>query len=286
MRQERQEFESNVDSRIIYMENLLGKVAGVQQAQLERLVDLTTGAKSCDHTPSASGASSATSTVTVAADQKALDLSASGPIPEPAKSAFNFTNLSDSAVPESDEDWKNYHGLSAWHFENEKKKKNPFDHQAYLKKGEKIATFQDLMTTTFKTLGKLVEMGCELKGLISHGRFMAEKASKDVFIDEAFVSYDEGVRKRAGDSGPSAFGVVLQEEVFLHFCYENTKKQRNQAKLQGKGQKPKSDKICLRYNDGGCTSKSCGYAHKCQTCEGWGHSKRKCENANKKKEGK
>ena len=34
MQQERQQFESRIDGRIMHMENVLGKVAGVQQAQL------------------------------------------------------------------------------------------------------------------------------------------------------------------------------------------------------------------------------------------------------------
>ena len=284
MQQERIEFEERVDGRMRYMENVLGKVAGVQQAQLERLVDLTTASK----------------TKKVAAEP--MDLTKKDEVsepttPQPAAAAaaaapptlttpLGFGDFSDTAVPDADEDWKNYHGYAAWHLENERKKKNPFDHQAFLKKGEKITSFEDLMSITFKTLGKLVEMRCEVKGLIAHGRFMAEKASKDVFVDEAFVSYDEGVRKRAGETGPTAFGHVLQEEVFLHFCFENTKKQRSQARQLGKASKTKTDKTCNRFNDGGCSTKSCAYAHKCSVCDSWNHSKKKCDSPEKKKEGK
>ena len=95
------------------------------------------------------------------------------------------------------------------------------------------------------------------------------------------------MRKRAGEDGPSAFGAVLQEEVFRHFNYENTKKQKAQAKALGaKPSRPKSKKICLRFNDGGCQAKACSYQHKCIACEGWGHSKKGCTNVDKKGEGK
>ena len=59
-----------------------------------------------------------------------------------------------------------------------------------------------------------------------------------------------------------------------------------QSKPQAKASKPRSDKICLRFNDGICQSKNCNYAHRCIACEEWGHSKKSCGNVDKKKEGK
>ena len=283
---ERTSFEKRVEGRMVYMENLLGKVAGVQQAQLQRLIDLTTEqAKGAKPTPEM------TTTTAESTTKTSVPASTRSKVPtEPSAASgnyvFNLGDFSDTTVPESDEEWKSYHGFAAWHMENEKSKKNPFDHQAYVKKGEKIASVEDLMAITFKTLNKLVEKKADVKGLISHGLFMAEKAAKNVFVSEAFVAYDEGVRKRAGESGPSAFGQVLQEEVFTHFCYENTKKQRSLAKEKVKPARTKSDKVCLRYNDAGCTSKTCFYAHKCQTCDGYGHTKKNCGNTEKNKEGK
>ena len=86
---------------------------------------------------------------------------------------FNPKDLSDLSVPESDEQWKDYHDYEAWHLENKRPMKNPFDHQAFVKKGEKISTYEDLMVVTFKTLSKALEMKCEVKGLVSHGLMMS-----------------------------------------------------------------------------------------------------------------
>ena len=261
------------------MENVLGRVAGVQQAQLQRLIDITTTKSSAtpESVPKVEVKTEVAEKVTPAAEPTAAAGEAK---------PFSLNDFSDITVPDSDLEWKEYHGFAAWHLENEKKKKNPFDHQAFIKKGDKVSTFEDLMLVTFKTMSKLLEIKSEIKGVVSHGQFMADKASKNVFVDEAFVSYDQDVRKRAGDSGPSAFGTALQEEVFTHFCLENTKKHRAQNKPLSKQTKGKSDKICLRYNDAGCVSKSCAYAHRCLSCDGWGHPKKSCSNAEKKKEGK
>ena len=286
MQRERLEFEKNVDVRLLHMENVMGKVAGVQQAQLQRLLDMTT----LTSAKSSSDPVISSKEFEPAAAAAAAAAAAPEPPRRPEASLFNLNDLSDTTVPAADEEWKSYHGFAAWHLENEKKKRNPFDHQAYVKKGERVTSFEDLMTVTFKTLGKTLEMKGDIKGLITHGQFMAEKAAKNVFVDEAFVAYDEGVRKRAGESGPSAFSDVQLGEVFMHFCYENTKKQRAQNQAQGKQQSKaqcqKSDKTCLRFNDAGCTSKSCTYVHRCQGCDSYGHGKKNCTNADKKKEGK
>ena len=167
------------------MEDVIGKVAGVQQEQLECLIKRATANNQ-------------------AKQDEPIDLSKS----------------SNTKVPRSEKEWKDYHGFTAWRLE--KVQKNPFDREAYLNEGEKVSTFEDLMKITFKTLAKCVEMKWDVRGLICHGRLMSEEASKHIFIDEAFISYDEGVRRRAGEAGPIAFGQVMQEEVFLHFCPENT----------------------------------------------------------------
>ena len=286
MHQERMDFEKRVEGRMIYMENVLGKVAGVQQAQLQRLVDLTTRQAKEEKPSTAETPHEATAEPTLKPQPQAAAPETPKTPRGPEAYMFNWADLSDTTVPESEEDWKSYHGYAAWHMENEKRKKNPFDHQAFVKKGEKIASVEDLMAVTFKTLSKLVERRVDVKGLISHGLFMAEKASKNVYVSEAFVAYDEGVHKRAGETGPAAFGQVLQEEVFTHFCYENTKKQKSLAQQKPKTPRSKSDKVCNRFNESGCTSKTCFYAHRCLNCDSYSHSKKTCGAAEKKKEGK
>ena len=283
LHRERHDFEKRIDGRMLHMENVLGRVAGVQQAQLQRLIDITTSSDG-------KGSNQVAEEPDPKPKEKLEEAKKTGP-PTGASSAadckpFSLKDFSDTAVPDSELEWKEYHGFAAWHLETEKRKKNPFDHQAYVKKGDKVSSFEDLMLVTFKTMAKLLEIKSEVKGLVSHGQFMADKASKNVFVDEAFISYDQDVRRRAGDSGPGAFGTALQEEVFTHFCLENTKKHRAQNKSQVKPAKGKSDKICLRFNDAGCTSKSCGYSHRCLGCDSWSHGKKNCGNAEKKKEGK
>ena len=283
LQRDRKEFEKNVDIRMLHMENVLGRVAGVQQAQLQRLIDITTASAAKENQREDPKPKPEEEVRSEGAEK-------AGPLATPVQStelkSVSLKDFSDITVPDSDLEWKEYHGFAAWHLENEKKKKNPFDHQAFVKKGEKVSSFEDLMLITFKTMSKLLEIKSDVKGVVSHGQFMSDKASKNVFVDEAFVDYDQDVRNRAGEAGPSAFGTVLQEEVFTHFCLENTKKHRALNKSTTKQAKGKSDKICLRYNDAGCVSKSCAYAHKCLSCEGWGHAKKNCGNADKKKEAK
>ena len=222
MNRERLEFEQRVDGRILHMENVLGKVAGVQQATLSRLVDMVKPPIE-EKTGTETVSEAATETIDTQPSPVKPTASA-GAQKTPEFFGFSLKDLSDTKVPDTEADWKDYHGFSAWHFENEKKKKNPFDHQAFIKKGEKITSFEDLMVVSLKTIIKLVDLKLDVKGMVNHCLFMADKASKNVFVNEAFVTYDEGVRMRAGEDGPSAFGKVLQEEVFTHFCLENTKK--------------------------------------------------------------
>ena len=170
MQDERRAFEEKVDGRMAHMENTLGKVAGVQQAQLERLSRMYLA----DHPGKKPSKEPSQSDATPPAPQEA----AAQPSKVSAGGAglFDFKDLSNLTVPEGEEQWKNYHGFAAWHLENEKSKKNPFDHQAFVKKGEKVVTFEDLMIVTFKTVGKIVEMKGDVRGIVSHGKMMAEKA--------------------------------------------------------------------------------------------------------------
>ena len=275
LEQSRLDFEDRMDGKMKHMENLLGKVAGVQQAQLKRLVHLA------NHP--VGPPPKVDENVKPEVEKPKPAQAARSPA---AESLIDLKDLSDMAVPDVDRDWKEYHGFAAWHLENEKKKKKTFDYQAYIRKGEKVTTFEEIMVVTFKTLSKIADLKGDVRGLIEHGLVMADKASKSLFVSEAFVGYDEGVRERAGESGPKAFGVVQQEEILKHFCYENTKKHRAQSKTQVKTSRSKSDKTCHRFNDGGCQSKSCMYSHRCSNCDDYNHSKKNCTNGDKRKDGK
>ena len=76
---------------------------------------------------------------------------------------------------------------------------------------------------TFRTIIDLQESDIDVSGLIHHGLLLSEKASKGVFRSEAFLGYDEAIRKRAGRDGEGKFGDVKQEEVMRHFSYNPSK---------------------------------------------------------------
>ena len=165
-----------------------------------------------------------------------------------------------------------------------KRSKNPFEQGTYLSKSDPVNSFERVMMVTFKTLKQLLEANGEVKGVVRHGLAMAEKASKDVYQVEAFTKYDESVRDRAGKVGPGAFGTVDQEDTLRFFCYDNVIKPKvgKASASGGREHKKKSDKMCLKYNDLGCNTKSCPYGHVCAACEEPGHPRKECKNLKKK----
>ena len=140
------------------------------------------------------------------------------------------------------------------------------------------------MLVTFKTIAQLSEANGEIKGVVRHGLAMAEKASKGVYKIEAFTKYDDSVRERAGAVGPTAFGTVDQEDTLRFFSFDNVERSRvwKQSPTGSGASKKKSEKMCLKFNDQGCGSKTCPYAHKCAACEEVGHSRKECKNLKKK----
>ena len=254
------EFEKSMSVGMESMENMLGRVAGIQSCRLERLVHLA------NHPVGSPKAS---------AETKKED----PPKPEAVDSASSL------GTDNEDYEWKEYHGAEIWRKEKELKRKNPFDHKAYLAKGEKVDSFERLMSVTFKTISQLLELKSDVKGVVRHGRLMADKAYKKVYHLDAFTGYDVDIRERAARAGPSAFGSVVQEEVLTH-CYDNTIKARQQAKPVGKSARQKSEKVCHRFNDAGCQSKSCFYSHKCSGCGDGNHGRRGCKSADSKKDRK
>ena len=195
------------------------------------------------------------------------------------------SSSSDDSESECGE-WTEGDGRDLWKATKEKKKRNPFDHSSYTRKGEVVDSFEDLMVVTFKTMEELISMGKDVKGLVRHGLALSEKAATGIYKVEAFVKYDESVRERAGRRGPSTFGDVNQEDVMRHFCYDNAETNKP-GKAQGKtsGRK-RADKICLKYNgENGCNFKSCTFQHKCIACEEPGHPRKDCK-ALKRKETK
>ena len=65
--------------------------------------------------------------------------------------------------------WTEGDGRDLWKATKEKKKRNPFDHSSYLRKGEVVDSYERLMVVTFKTMEELMSMGKDVKGLVRHG---------------------------------------------------------------------------------------------------------------------
>ena len=138
------------------------------------------------------------------------------------------------------------------------------------------------MVVTFKTLQQVLELNKNVGGLVKHGLAMAEKASSGVYKVEAFISYDESVRERAGRSGPKTFGQVNHDDIMRFFCYDNVDKAK-QAKTTPSTGKKKADRTCLRFNsEAGCLFKNCNFAYRCVACEEAGHARKDCQVLKKK----
>ena len=257
-------FERILSDRVMRVENAVEAVAAstqAQQNQIERLITSLNGHTARSAPPARQA-------------------------PESAGASGGACADSDQGSESEEDEWQDYYGARLWKQEKDKARKNPFDQRTYGKKGDVIDTFEKLMVITFKTLRQFLENKYDIRGLVRHGLSLSEKAAKDVYRPEAFVRYDESVRDRAAHDGPSAFNSVEQEDVLRFFCYDSvkTKKAGTATSTKG-GSSQKKDKICLRYNDSGCTSKGCPYAHKCIACEEWGHSRKECK-ALKKKDSK
>ena len=287
------DFEKKIADKVEYMENLLGRVAGVQQALLQRLIDLFEAQKTKTSKPStvANGPPAVTTTTaTTATAESTVNTAVKD---EPVKWELPVRSDHRSESPEgttvgAEAEWREYHGETIWQREKDKKLKNPFDHKAYIKKDEEVDSFEKLMVITFKTLKQLVDLKYDMKGLIRHGLSMAEKAAEGSYKKIAFIGYDESVRERAGEVGPSAFGTVEYDDIFGFFCADNTIPKKARVKKEGASAgRVKSEMCCIRYNDSICQSKTCVYAHRCSECDTWGHPRKDCRVlADKKKEKK
>ena len=270
-----------VIGRLDRLENVVGKVCGVYQATMERFADFASAPQARPKQPPPPEESAAP----VAPAEPTPKATVQGSASTEKVSKFEWGGFDMEST--NGDAWADYHGREMWKAAEERKKKNPFNHVAYVKKGDKIESFELLMVVTFKTIQQLMDAKYDVTGLVKHGLMMAEKASKKVFEVEAFLLYDESVRERAGETGPTAFGQVNQEDSLRFFSAENMRKASYKAKptaSPGSQLKKRSDKLCIRYNDGGCSSKSCFFVHKCVACGDASHGAKECKS--KKKEGK
>lgn len=141
----------------------------------------------------------------------------------------------------------------------------------------RITGFEGVMLALFTTIDIFVDNGKDIDGLLSHGKFLAEKAVSDSYIPEAFVGFDKFLRGKASRKGFTAFDEVTESDKSKFFNLEHHKEVRalkDRVKKQNK--KPKG--ICNRYNgENGCYARICNYAHRCSTCEMVSHPAYECK---------
>lgn len=156
--------------------------------------------------------------------------------------------------------------------------------QIFMDEDFKVSNFQDVMLALFKTFRLFVEEHRDVSGLIDHGQFLAEKASANVYVADAFVQYDKYTRNLASRKGPEVFGRLTEMERNRYFSIENYRDvQAFRGKLKNSSNKRKTTGVCYLYNsESGCTNKSCQYSHKCALCDIGGHASKDCRMARKK----
>ena len=270
--------DMSIADRMSNMENMMGKMAGVYQATMERFAHLA----NCPTSRPEAQATMAPAPPTAAKPAVVPESGAKDGVEKPEKQdLLGATAYTDSDSEEGDSAWKDYHGVEMWRAAKDKIKKNPFVHAAFLKRGEEVNSFERLMLVHFKTMQLLLEMKHDVSGLVKHGIAMSEKAAKKVYEPEAFIVYDESVRERAGLVGPSAYGNVVQEDMLRFFSCEYMRRTRSIGKEKSQASKKKSDKLCIRFNDNGCNAKSCAFVHKCVHCDSDAHGKKDCRSEKK-----
>lgn len=130
-----------------------------------------------------------------------------------------------------------------------------YSQSRHVDRGEEIRNFEKLMVISFRTLLEMLERGEPLKGFLSHGLTITEKAASGAYQDRAYIAYDASVRQRAKKIGPRAFDSPINEDLIRHFSLENSKRfgvARGQS-----GSKRKSN-TCYRFNsETGCGAKDC-----------------------------
>lgn len=141
-----------------------------------------------------------------------------------------------------------------------------------------VKNFEGVIYALFRTIECFVDEGKDISGLVSHGRFLAEKAIADSYTSDTFVLFDRFVRAKAGKKGYEAFNSISEQEKSRFFNLENHKEVRAlKAKVSKQGNR-KSGKTCRRYNgDLGCFAHTCNYVHRCANCEEVGHPVKDCK---------
>lgn len=143
-----------------------------------------------------------------------------------------------------------------------------------------VKNFEGVIYALFITIEGFIDDGKDVAGLVSHGRFLAEKAIADAYTPDTFVQFDRFVRAKASKKGFQAFDSISELEKSRFFNLENHKEVKAlKAKASKQGNR-KSGGICRRFNgDLGCFARTCHYAHRCDRCGDPGHPAKDCSAA-------
>lgn len=160
---------------------------------------------------------------------------------------------------------------------------NPLSYESIFPDEElKVNNFEGVILALFKTLELYMDEDQDITGLISHGRFLAEKAVANVYVPETFVNFDKHVRSKVPKKGYESFDDISDLDKSRFFNLENYREVR--ALHARNKQSKKSNGTCRKFNgDGGCFAKSCQYVHRCAHCEVYGHSVKDCRAAQAEK---
>ena len=183
----------------------------------------------------------------------------------------------------------------SWDHKRKHRKHGKYSTLKYLPEFRSVSSYERLVLANLRMLRRFYKKDRDIYGLLDHFILLAEKAEKDVFMDEALLSYDESVKQRAKDNGLKEFSQLNPSETVKHLSYDGTKAgsakvSRKSARQSSNGQSHgggSSAGCCLKYNfsSGGCHRSQCNYKHACSACGSTGHVNADCPNVDRSARG-
>ena len=179
---------------------------------------------------------------------------------------------------------------SSDHKRRHRKRHGKYSSLRYLPEFKSVSTYERLVLANLRMLRRFFKKERDISGMLDHFILLAEKAEKDVFIDEALLAYDNSVKERAKEHGLKEFDTLKPSEIVKHLSYDGTKagstkvsrKAVRQQASGGQGGGTTSG-ACLKFNfaTGGCRRSQCNYKHVCSACSSPGHVNADCPNVDR-----